>query len=188
MRKKYTIIQGICAILLLPAINLIASAKANFFYENYSYVGNALEHPYIIYLWATLCGLYFYFSTRKAMKHTLYTNKIGRFLLLISCLGMPLSVYLPYNPELYPIISQLHIYLSIAATVIYTLVFYHFLYDLLYKNYTLFQVYNAWFSCIVIICLIMFMFYGCVNSFMEALFSTAVPILLLSLCNRLNQQ
>lgn len=166
------------AYVLFPLVNLIIAQYTDYFTENYSFVGNELHHPMILYIWGSLCGIYFYITTKTIMEKMNYRLKNGHLLLALCCIGMVLSVYVPYLPDNFPIIGQIHIYLSIVSTVGYVLLFFHILLEFAYVNYEIYKKYYSLYASLVGCCLLIMILFGGVNTIMEFVFSCGQAIIL----------
>lgn len=176
------------AYLLFPIVNIALASYTNLITENYSYVGNDLQHSYLFYIWGILCGIYFYITTKTVIKKMGYTMKYGIPILRASCLGMMLSVFIPYLPSTFPMIGEIHIYISILATVSYVLLFFHILLEFVYKRYDLYKIYYPLYATMVGFCLLTMILFGGVNSIMEFTFSCGQAILLTNLVTQLYQE
>lgn len=176
------------AYVLFPAINLLIAQYTNYFTENYSFVGNELHHSILLYLWGSLCGIYFYVTTKTIMEKMNYRLKSGPTLLGLCCIGMVVSVYIPYFPEVYPIIGQLHIYISIFSTVGYVLLFFHILLEFAYVNYSVYKKYYPLYASLVGCCLLIMILFGGVNTIMEFAFSCGQAIILSHMITTLHEE
>lgn len=176
------------AYIIFPLVNIMVAQYTNIFSENYSYVGNGLQHSFLLYLWGSLCGIYFFTTTKAIMKKIDYSLKYGTTILAGSCLAMIISVYIPYLPDLYPIVGEIHIYVSILATLSYVLLFFHLLLEFAYKNYLIYKKYYSLFATLVGCCLLTMVLFGGVNTIMEFLFSCGQAILLTHLLSDLDKE
>lgn len=176
------------AYVIFPVVNLLVAQYTNVFTENYSFVGNGLQHSLLLYIWGSLCGIYFFIATKAIMDKIKYKMKYGLPLLGISCIGMIFSVYIPYLPDLYPLIGELHIYVSIFATILYVLLFFHILLEFAYKNYEIYKRYYSLYGMLVGFCLLTMVLYGGVNTIMEFTFSCGQAILLAHLIATLEKE
>ena len=94
--------------------------------ENLSYLGNGLHMRSYVLLWAITCAMCFYIFTMKWIKNIQYTHKAGKILLLLCCLGMVISVCLPYAPYEYAELSKWHVRLAMLSTTLYFIFYIHF--------------------------------------------------------------
>lgn len=146
--------------------------------QNLSDLGNILGHKLYLLLWAISASLYLFVYTRLLMRYSKYKNKIGIIILYISCIGMVLSVILPYAPYRYPDLSKWHTRIAMYATISYILVFYHFLFDLMYKEYLSYIKFMRLFTTLVIFDLLLFLLNGGVSTLLEISFTIGMVILL----------
>ncbi|MGX8850102.1 hypothetical protein [Amedibacillus sp. YH-ame10] len=175
--------ESIKKIKLIALILIILCNLGTLFYvaplkENLSYLGNELGHKFYLILWGASAGLYFYSYTYTFMKRTSYSSKLGKLLLLIACLGMMISVLLPYHPTSYPELSKWHIRIAMWATALYVAVFFHYLFDLMKKDFVLFEKSMSLYGLLVSFDLVLFMVYGSVSSLLEITFTIGMAILL----------
>lgn len=145
--------------------------------QNLSHLGNALGHKYYLIVWGVSAAAYFYYFTRMLMKKNLYQLTLGKVLLLVACIIMALSVLLPYDPTTYAELSKWHTRLAMWGTILYVAVFYHFLYDLMKKNYSLFTRVMPYYTMLVGFNCLLFTMLG-VNTLMEISFTIIMSILL----------
>lgn len=146
--------------------------------ENLSYLGNGLHMRGYVLLWAITCAICFYVFTMKWIKNIQYTHKAGKILLLLSCLGMVISVCLPYAPYEYVVLSKWHVRLAMLSTTLYILIVFHILYTLQKTNILLFQKAFKPYLYIVIIDLLLYVLYGSVSTLLEISFPMAMVIYL----------
>lgn len=176
IKKRY--IQPMFAFIILPLINLYALFLGDPLRENISYITNALYHPIFGYIWSSSCALYLLVYTRNIMKKLHYQNKFTNLCLYLSCLGMFLSVIIPYEPEIKPFLADVHIQLSMCATLVYVLVFFHFLYVSYFREPTLILKLLPFYVCIVGSCCFLFILMGNVTTLLEIMFVIAMGIYL----------
>lgn len=146
--------------------------------ENLSHLGNALHMRWYLLLWAASAALYFYVYTRAWMHSLSYHNKLGRFVLLLSCLGMVISVLLPYSPYELAALSKWHTRLAMGSTVLYVLLICHMLCDLLVKDLSVFQRAAGPYTMLVIFELLLYLLNGGVSTLLEICFPMTMSIYL----------
>ncbi|MFR6487268.1 MAG: hypothetical protein ACLUQK_07040 [Clostridium sp.] len=76
--------------------------------QNLSHLGNALHMRWYLVLWAASAALYFFIYTRRWMHNIGYHSVPTKLLLTLCCLGMVISVLLPYAPYEYAELSKWH--------------------------------------------------------------------------------
>lgn len=146
--------------------------------QNLSDLGNALGHRMYLILWATTSSLYFGVYTRNLMKCSCYNKKIGIFLLYLSCFGMIFSVFLPYAPYQYPNLSKWHTRIAMGSTITFVLLFYHYIYDLMYKDYVTFMKIMKLYTSLVVFDLLLYLLNGGVSTLLEISFTIGLVLLL----------
>ncbi len=166
------------AFIILPLLNLYISSLSNIFHENISYIGNILGYQNLMYTWGMICSLYFYFILNAIINKMEYKNKYYIPSLTFSCLLMGLSVFIPYNPQLYPILSEIHIYCAILGTTSFILLIYHILLQLTLYNKQPFHKLMISFTSLIVFCIYIIFNFGMVNSFIEITFTSFSAILL----------
>ena len=178
----------VIAYILFPTVNLLLARYTDIFTENYSYVGNELQHTSLFHIWGTMCSLYFFVMTTYILKKINRKTAYDMPVLYFSCIGMILSVHIPYQPEIYPVIGELHIYISIAATVSYVLLFFHILLEMPYKNFRIYKRFYPFYAGLVSLCLLVMILFGGVNTIMEFTFSCGQALLLIHLADTLDKE
>lgn len=173
--------EALYAFFILPIINIFAIHYADVLHENLSYIANALNHRLPVLLWASATALYLLWMSYQCIKKTAYTNRIGIAVLLLSCMGMIVSVLIPYAPDEAPLIAKLHIDLSMWATMSFVLFFFHFMLHLHFREPFIYQRFMPIYTIIVSLCLLYFLLLGSVTSLLEAGFSISMGILLYTL-------
>lgn len=155
--------------------------------ENLSHLGNALHMRRYLLLWAASAALYFYVYTRRWMTSIGYCNQLGRLALLLSCLGMVVSVLLPYAPYVHAALSKWHTRLAMGATVLYVLLICHILCELLARDLTDFQRTARPYAVLVVFELLLYLLNGGVSTLLEICFPMAMSIYLYRVNNFLNK-
>lgn len=171
-------LQPFLAFLILPVINLYALFLADPILENISYISNALHHYVYGYIWAGSCALYLLIYTKRFMNKLHYRNAFGKFALYLSCLGMFLSVVIPYSPEIKPFLADVHIQLSMCATLLYVIGFFHVLYLSYFREPMLILKLLPFYTCIVGSCGFLFLLLGSVSTLLEIIFVITMGLFL----------
>lgn len=146
--------------------------------ENLSYLGNTLGHRFYLLLWAASAAFYFLQYTRKLMHHYHYTHPLGWLLLYLTCSLMIASVTLPYDPQQYPIASKWHTRIAMWATIGYVLLFFHFLFDIMKKDYPFFNQAFTKYLLLVVFDSLLFLLNGGVSTLLEITFTIGMSMLL----------
>ena len=95
--------------LIQTILNILPFFWIDVFYDNQTYIGNQLNHPIYLFLWALSSAFGFYYYSKKIWeKQNVKYNKKNHALI---CLGMILSSSIPYNNI--TILKDLHVWLSI---------------------------------------------------------------------------
>ncbi len=166
------------AFFILPALGIYLSSFANIFYENISYIGNIIGHQYLMYLWGCLSISYFYFMNYSLLKKIQVLPVQWNYLLFSSCILMIISILLPYHPELYPFLSQCHIYTAFIGTIPFIFITFFILFQLTLSHKKIFRYLFFIFQSLLFICIFIIFYYGMINSLVEILFSSITAILL----------
>ena len=92
MMKSLTYIH---VYLIQTILNILPFFWIDVFYDNQTYIGNQLNHPIYLFLWALSSAFGFYYYSKKIWeKQNVKYNKKNHALI---CLGMILSSSIPYN-------------------------------------------------------------------------------------------
>lgn len=165
------IIHQCYAFLIIPLINLSMLFLCTNKYQNITGIGNELDNPFMMILWSVSAALYFYLYTKSIFIKYNVTNKRYYVCLLIACISMVLSTFIPYEPNLYPILSKWHVRIAAASTLGYLFLFLYFIFYLLKTDYLSYQkLYPAFFG-IVILCSLYMILFGSVNILLEVSFT-----------------
>lgn len=157
--------------LINPLINLPVFFLIDPTYDNLSYIGTTLHHPFYLLLWGTSSALGFYFLSIKIWQMEKINYKKQLHLLL--CLGMVISCLIPYSPQETGLVNDLHVWIAILCVTgflfewiqtifspSYYQSYYHFLLKLLL----------VWFA----LCFLEITRSGSINGLSEVLFSIGV--------------
>ena len=106
--KKYIEYSWLIAIIYL---NILAMTQLNLTHENLSYFSVLHQHP-ILFLWGTLTASWFLYQSYQLFKISSFSSKTSFSFLFITTSMLIISVLLPYQPEQYYILSELHILFS----------------------------------------------------------------------------
>lgn len=147
--------------------------------QNLSDLGNELGHRYYLIIWAASASLYFLFYTYVIMQQSNYKNRLVTLCLCISCIGMLISVLLPYAPHQLPVLAKWHTRTAIASTTLYVLTFYMYLFHLMKKDFLLFQQRCSRFTTLVSFDLLLYLIHGGVSTLLEITFTIGMSYLLL---------
>ena len=121
---------------IYPIFTYWFANHANLFSENFSIAGGK-EGMYLIFiLWALSLEIAFSIGFSKCIRKSIHSKQLIPLLAISSSIFL-FAVLLPYQPETYPIVSELHITLSfiglfsllmIIAAMILSLRFTYFIY------------------------------------------------------------
>lgn len=146
--------------------------------QNLSHLGNALHMRWYLVLWAASAALYFFIYTRRWMYNIGYHSVPAKLLLTLCCLGMVLSVLLPYAPYEYAELSKWHTRLAMGSTIVYVLIIYHILTYLFTMNLTAFQKAVRPYALLVVFELLLYLLNGGVSTLLEIFFPMAMSVYL----------
>ena len=164
MMKSLTYIH---VYLIQTILNILPFFWIDVFYDNQTYIGNQLNHPIYLFLWALSSAFGFYYYSKKIWeKQNVKYNKKNHALI---CLGMILSCSIPYNDI--TLLKDLHVWLSSLFVAWFILEWFLYIPVHLNKNSILFFI-NIGLSFVFT-----FMF-GHITSFCEIYFSFTTNILL----------
>lgn len=146
--------------------------------QNLSHLGNALHMRWYLVLWAASAALYFFIYTRRWMYNIGYHSVPAKLLLTLCCLGMVLSVLLPYAPYEYAELSKWHTRLAMGSTIVYVLIICHILTYLFTMNLTAFQKAVRPYALLVVFELLLYLLNGGVSTLLEIFFPMAMSVYL----------
>lgn len=131
MMKSLTYIH---VYLIQTILNILPFFWIDVFYDNQTYIGNQLNHPIYLFLWALSSAFGFYYYSKKIWeKQNVKYNKKNHALI---CLGMILSSSIPYNNI--TILKDLHVWLSILFVASFIMEWFYYIPVNLNKNSILF--------------------------------------------------
>ena len=125
------------AVIIIPITSIILGFQESILYENLTYIGNQPQHRLLFQIWGILVStdylLSFYYLTRKT-KICSIRLILFAFLLTTSSIS---SFFIPYNPSIYPFLSNLHVYTSLLSSVftIFFIIYYISLFQLIHPIY-----------------------------------------------------
>lgn len=146
--------------------------------ENLSLLANGTPTQLFLIVWGTSAAMFFYCYTHQLMKQFHYPYRFLRYCLLLSCLSMALSVFLPYDAADFPILSKWHVRLAMLGVASYLLLFFHLLTDIMKKDYTFYIKSMSYYTTLVILEALFFLLYGSVTALLEVSFITIMATLL----------
>lgn len=154
----------------ITLLNINALYLANPLYENISHIANVSMHPVFVFVWASSFSIYLLLYTPPITKRFAYSSTLGIFLYRCACVGMIISILIPYMPDNYPFLSNLHISLSMTSTLLYVVCFLHILYKGFFYNTILVQRLLPMYIAIVGCCALLYLLLGCVSTLLEVCF------------------
>ena len=146
--------------------------------QNLSHLGNALHMRWYLVLWAASAALYFFIYTRRWMHNIGYHSVPAKLLLTLCCLGMVISVLLPYAPYEYAELSKWHTRLAMGSTIVYVLIICHIRTYLFTMNLAAFQKAVRPYALLVVFELLLYLLNGGVSTLLEIFFPMAMSVYL----------
>ena len=146
--------------------------------ENLSLLADGTLSQLFLIVWGTSASMFFYSYTHQLMKHFHYPYRILRCCLLLSCLCMAVSVFLPYDVVDFPILSKWHVRLAMLGVAAYLLLFFHLLTDIMKKDYAFYTKSMSYYTTLVVLEALFFLLYGSVTALLEVSFIIAMATLL----------
>jgi len=110
-----------------------------------------------------------------------YPNKWGKIFLYISTILMVVCILLPYKPFQFPLLSKWHVRLAMFATVIYILVFLHFLCYQTLHTFNINISYLKFYFVFIFLELLLYILNGGVSTLLETSFALIMSLFLLYL-------
>lgn len=164
---------------IYPVYTLWFASHASLVNENLSYIGNALDFRVHFIVWSFACVMALAIGFSSCLKKCLHKRVLG-FIICLCAILFLLSVLLPYLPDVYPLIADLHVNLSFLS--LYSLLIVIVLLVLSLRLNHPIRIYLYFLGMIYGIALMIFSYhYMSVNSLVEVFLGIALPIYLDSL-------
>lgn len=173
MKKSFVFIW----LIAILGFNIYAMTQLNLTHENLSHFSLFGKHE-ILFIWGSLTSCWFYFISKKLFQSCSFKSKFASLALTISSLMMFLSVVIPYQPDKFYVLSELHIFLAFYGTICYAGVILWFHQHLRFYAYQVYQKAIFFYLLLVMFCLLQYITYGCVNTYMECSFSIGASLYL----------
>lgn len=103
--------------ILYPVYTCWFASHSSIINENLSHVGNLKGMRIHFILWALMCVLALSIGLKTCIRKCYHDRSI-RFIITLSCLLFLTSVLLPYLPEFYPFMSQMHESMAFIGLVV----------------------------------------------------------------------
>lgn len=165
-------------IIMLLILNLGTLLFVKPLSQNLSDFGNALGHRAYLILLAVSASAYFFIYTSKLMKLTHYTCQLGKIILYVTSVGMVVSVLLPFAPYQYPNLSKWHTRIALLSSIAYLILFFHFLFEAMKKDYSFFYNIIKQYINLVFIDSFLYLVNGGVSALLEVSYSIGMILLL----------
>lgn len=109
--------------LIIPGLTLLLPGRTNWLSSNFSVAGSQFPRNILLVIWAIVIARFYHTFTRRMIEQARAFLKAEKELALIDVSAGFLvgSVFLPYRPEIFPMISFLHLVMAFSATVIFFL-------------------------------------------------------------------
>ena len=156
---------------LFPLFTLFLILRDDPLKTNLSWIGNGLGYRLLILIWAVAGALVFRAMIRalaEALHVSLKRREDLTFLLMV------LSMVVPYLPETFPLLAQLHILISNLAFIALNLLILRVFYQGQKRRRGMEMT-----AVILVICALIYMRFLSVNSLLEMFYTTAMAWLLL---------
>ena len=107
--------------ILIPVLTCLAAGPDNWFTLNFSVIGSVFPRNLILLVWTLLIGGYYHTFVIGILKQTdhLIHVTIEPVMIDLSVFLLILSAFLPYRPNLQPVVSFLHLASALSSTVIF---------------------------------------------------------------------
>ena len=152
---------------LFPLFTLFLILRDDPLKTNLSWIGNGLGYRLLLLIWAVAGAL------AEALHVSLKPREDLTFLLMV------LSMVVPYLPETFPLLAQLHILISNLAFIALNLLILRVFYQGQKRRWSLGRRGMEMTAVILVICALIYMRFLSVNSLLEMFYTTAMAWLLL---------
>lgn len=182
--KRNKILFNLLAGVLFPLYTFYLVLLANPLYTNLSFIGNGLGYRYAVLLWGVIGAFVFRHLLNQIAQllHVNWSKKMdGVFIIMVG------SLALPYLPQVWPFLAQLHILASYLAFGLLNYLILYILYQGRYfamKRCT--QALNG-VSAILAVCGGLFLIFGSINSLLEIFYTCFMTWLLMILTTKINK-
>ena len=106
---------------LIPFLTILIPGHTNWFTSNFSVVGSEFPQNIFLLLWAMTIARFYHSFTKRTIGQAnsfLKTENELAMTDLSACLLVG-SVLLPYQPDLFPFLSMLHLIMAFSSTVVF---------------------------------------------------------------------
>jgi hypothetical protein len=173
---KKTLFLLLYSLFVQLPLNFLPFLWIDVWYDNLSYIGNQLHHPFYLIFWSfstALCLLFF--SKLLFQKEKIC---ISSWPLYASCLLMILSCLIPYSNGIYGWLDDFHVFSAMLGTLGYCLIW-------IYLAVSMHKVHAFCIASLIqqVLCIICAAFLclclaGHVNALCEMIFAGFIPLLL----------
>lgn len=131
-RRKHHIRKwgsGLIGMVVLPLYGIVFSLKGpsgDLLLSTFSQIGSRYGGIEILIVWGIFAALYFFLSLSYLFDISQADSLLLRTMMIITCLSLLWTVYLPYQPLMFPVASDLHnlcAYLTALCAIITLLLF-----------------------------------------------------------------
>lgn len=176
-QKKLTKIFGAFALIVIPIYTLLFALNGPLFETNLSEIGGFLGKEKGLIIWGTMSGVFFLIFLGFLFKLVGIKNKKMTRAVAIGCVMLLLAVIIPYSPEVFPFLSNLHTAMAFSATVLMVICIYYFIFAMKKLDSKIYNKALLYINIIVAITAIFFFLSG-ITSAVEITITIGMSILL----------
>jgi hypothetical protein len=175
--RKAGVLYGLMALVVIPVYTVFFATQADLITKNMSYIGGYMGGYTRLLIWGIVSALFYLGFSSYLFMLTRFSNARVRRMLLAACAMLVLTVALPFVPEVWPRMAQMHNTFAMLAPVIMVLVMYVFVFYLGKCDRAIYK--KALFSLnsLVLVSAILMFFLGA-SGLLEVIFSVGMCVLL----------
>lgn len=166
MRLFITIIQSLFTFLLGLQGSLVQNSLSE--------VGYTLQHVPMFLLWGSCQAIYAFYYIYQIEKQITFRSFSRNGIWIASAMLFVVSLVIPYNLEVYPLLSELHVITALLGPVLTMfglLVLFH-------DERTIAPKYYHWYLILIVISIGLWLYYGFITSLLEVVVTISLNFFL----------
>jgi len=177
----YKIIFGIFGIIIIPSYAILFSQNGpggDLILVTFSQIGSRYGGIEGLIIWGIMSSLYYFLFLSYLFNLSGVDNIFLKAMLIITCLSLLITVFLPFAPSMYPVASLTHNRLAYITAIATIVTLFSYVFSLMNVNNQLFLKSIISLSISVTIILVVYLTYG-VSSLFQIVLSTILCSFLL---------
>lgn len=120
--KKVKIILGIFGLIIIPIFSIAYALEGDLKLMTFSQIAGRYHLRQYLVVWGLLLAIFIFLGFNYIFILTEMKNNFVRTALTMVCTMLLISVFVPFIPSMFPLIANIHNYMS-YATVVFSIVF-----------------------------------------------------------------